>query len=117
MAAARRLELSCWLAGAGLILGLALATAPAATTSARAPASAAPERASVLISQRRCIERILGQAVGKSEESVVEQMNLQCMAPRPPRPSSAAGVLLSCERPVGVRLSPASKRVAGCLGG
>jgi hypothetical protein len=117
-AAARSLERACWLAAALLVLALALATGPAATASARVPTAVAPEKASILILQRRCIDRILGQALGKSEEAVVEQMYQQCMAPRPARSSSTGGiVLLSCERPATVRVSPATKRVAGCLGG
>ncbi len=117
MAAARSLELACWLAAALLILTLALATGPAATASAHVPTAVAPEKASVLMLQRRCIDRILGQALGKSEEAVVEQMNQQCMAPRPSRSSSTGGMVrLSCERPATVRVTPATKRVAGCLG-
>ena len=83
----------------------------------RPPSGIAPEKGSVLILQRRCIDRILGQARNKSEEAVVEQVNRECWVPRLGGPSSAArGKLLSCERPVTVRVTPAVKRVAGCLG-
>jgi hypothetical protein len=117
MAAARSLEVACWLAAALLILALALATGPAATASTDVPTAVAPEKASILMLQRRCIDRILGQALGKSDEAVVEQINQQCMAPRPSRSSSTGGmVLLSCERPATVRVTPATRRVAGCLG-
>ena len=52
-----------------------------------------------------------------SEEAAVEEINRQCWAPRSGGPSPAArGMLLSCERPVSVRVMPAVKRVAGCLG-
>ena len=116
-AAAQSLERTCWLAAAGLILALALASDPVANASARPPSGVAPEKGSVLILQRRCIDRILGQARNKSEEAVVEQVNRECWVPRLGGPSSAArGKLLSCERPVTVRVTPAVKRVAGCLG-
>src|SRR6184192_4469592 len=115
-ASAQSLERTCWLASAGLVLALALASDPVANASAtRPPSGIAPEKVSVLILQRRCIDRILGQARGMSEEAAVEQINRECWVPRLPS-SAARGVLLSCERPVTVRVTPAVKRVAGCLG-
>ena len=52
-----------------------------------------------------------------SEEAAVEQINQECLALRLGGPSPAARVmLLSCERPVTVRMVPAVKRVGGCLG-
>ena len=115
-AAAQGLERTCWLAAAGLALALALAPTAGANASAHPP-GVAPEKVSVLFLQRRCIDRILGQARGMSEEAVVEEINRQCWAPRSGGPSPAArGMLLSCERPVSVRVMPALKRVAGCLG-
>jgi len=117
IAAAQSLERTCWLAAAGLVLVLALAPAPIANASARPSSGVAPEKVSVLFLQRRCIDRILGQARGMSEEAVVEEINRQCWAPRSGGPSPVArGMLLSCERPVSVRVMPAVKRVAGCLG-
>jgi hypothetical protein len=117
MAAARSVELSCCLAAAGLVLALALATAPTAGPSARPPATALPDNVQLLIAQRRCIDRIIGLAKGQPEDVVVGQVNQQCMAQRPSRPASAVGSrLLSCERPFPVRLVPVTKRVAGCLG-
>jgi len=116
-ATAQSLERTCWLAAAGLVLVLALAPAPIANASARPPSSVAPEKVSVLFLQRRCIDRILGHAQGMSEEAAVEEINRQCWAPRSGGPSPAApGMRLSCERPVSVRVMPAVKRVAGCLG-
>ena len=114
-AAAQGLERTCWLAAVGLVLALALAPAPVANASARPPTGVAPAKVSVLILQRRCIDRILGQARDMSEEAAVEQINRECWVPRVPS-SAAPGVLLSCERPVTVRVTPAVKRVAGCLG-
>ncbi len=114
-AAAQGLERTCWLAAVGLVLALALAPAPVANASARPPTGVAPAKVSVLILQRRCIDRILGQARDMSEEAAVEQINRECWVPRVPS-SAARGVLLSCERPVTVRVTPAVKRVAGCLG-
>ena len=114
-AAAASLERTCWLAAAGLVLALALAPAPVANPSARPLSGVAPEKVSVLILQRRCIDRILGQARDMSEEAAVEQINRECWVLRGPSPA-ARGVLLSCERPVTVRVTPASKRIAGCLG-
>jgi len=113
--AAHRLERTCWLAAAGLLLALALAPAPVADASGRPQTGVAPEKASVLILQRRCIDRILGQAPGMSEEAVVVRINRECWARRGPSPA-ARPVLLSCERPATVRVTPAVKRVAGCLG-
>src|SRR2546430_9933470 len=116
-AAAQSLERTCWLAAAGLILALALASDPVANTTARPPSGVAPENVSVLILQRRCIDRILGQARDMSEEAAVEQINRECWVPRLGGPSSTArGMLLSCELPVTVRVTPAFKRVAGCVG-
>jgi len=116
-AAAQSLERTCWLAAVGLVLVLALAPAPIANASARPSSGVAPEKVSVLFLQRRCIDRILGQAPGMSEEAAVEEINRQCWAPRSGGASPAApGMLLSCERPVSVRVMPAVKRVAGCLG-
>ena len=114
-AAAQGLERTCWLAAVGLVLALALAPAPVANASARPPTGVAPAKVSVLILQRRCIDRILGQARDMSEEAAVEQINRECWVPRVPS-SAARGVLLSCERPVTVRVTPGVKRVAGCLG-
>jgi len=115
-AAAQGLERTCWLAGAGLVLALAFAPAPAATASGHPPTVVAPEGVSILL-QRRCIDGILGQARDMSEEAAVEQINQECLAPRLGGPSPAARVmLLSCERPVTVRVVPAVKRVGGCLG-
>src|SRR6266571_2000532 len=116
-AAAQGLERTCCLAAAGLVLVLALAPAPIANASARPPGGVAPEKVSILFLQRGCIDRILGQARGMSEEAAVEQINRQCWAPRSGSPMRAApGMPLSCERPVSVRVMPALKRVAGCLG-
>src|SRR5437870_3289690 len=112
-AAAQSLERTCWLAAAGLVLVLALAPAPIANASARPPTGVAPEKVSVPFLQRGCIDRILGQAPGMSEEAAVEKINRRCGAPRLGSPLPAApGMLLSCERPVGVRVMPALKRVA-----
>ena len=117
-ASAQSLERTCWLAAAGLVLALALASDPVANASAtRPPSGIAPEKVSVLILQRRCIDRILGQARDMSEEAAVEQINRECWVPRLGGPSPAArGMLLSCELPVTVRVTPAFKRVAGCVG-
>jgi len=116
-AAAQSLERTCWLAAAGLVLALAFAPAPAATASAHPSTGVAPERVSILILQRRCIDRILSQARDMSEEAAAEQINQECLAPRLSGPSPAAhAMLLSCERPVMVRGTPAFKRVGGCLG-
>jgi len=72
----------------------------------------------VLIWQRRCIERILSQAINMSEEDVVARINQQCMAPPRSRPASAPRViLLNCEHPISVRFAPVTKPVAGCLRG
>src|SRR2546430_8162979 len=112
-AAAQGLERACWLAAAGLVLALALAPAPVANASSRPPTSVAPGKVSVLILQRRCIDRILEQARDMSEEAAVEQINRDCWITRGPS-SAARMVLLSCERPVTVRVTPAFKRVVGC---
>jgi len=103
------------LAAACMVPALALAPAPVANPSARPPTGVAPPKVRVLILQRRCIDRILGPARDMSEEAAVEQINRECWVPRVPS-SAARGVLLSCERPVTVRVTPAVKRVAGCLG-
>src|SRR5256712_6495655 len=81
-AAALGLERTCWLAAAGLVLALAFAPAPAATASAHPSTGVAPERVSILILQRRCIDRILSQARDMSEEAAAEQINQECLAPR-----------------------------------
>jgi hypothetical protein len=71
-----------------------------------------------LVFQRRCIDRIIGQAVGQSEDVIYEQVNRQCLVPRRGQPSSPAGLrLLSCDRPFPVRLRPVTKLIAGCLSG
>jgi hypothetical protein len=115
-AAATGLQLCCWLAAAAF--ALALATAPSARPSARPPATSVPDNPQILIAQRRCIDRIIGLAKSQPEDVVVRQVNQQCFAQRPTKPSSAGGLrLLSCERPAAVRFTPATKRVAGCLGG
>ena len=117
-AAARSLERSCWLAAAGLVLALAIGTTPGAAASPRPSAAILPEDPNVLILQRRCIDKILSQAVGKSEDDVVGRINQQCLTPPRSRPASAPRlVLLACERPIFVRFAPVTKRVAGCLGG
>jgi hypothetical protein len=114
--AATGLQLCCWLAAAAL--ALALATAPAAGPSARPHASATPDNPHLLIAQRRCIDRIIGLAKGQTEEAIFEQINRLCMALSFSKPSSGAGIrLLSCQRAAAVRFTPATKRVAGCLGG
>src|SRR2546423_15064994 len=71
-AAAQSLERTCWLAAAGLILALALASDPVANASARPPSGIAPEKGGVLILHRRCVDRILGQARIKREEPPAE---------------------------------------------
>jgi hypothetical protein len=99
-------------------LALALATAPAAGPSARPHASATPDNPHLLIAQRRCIDRIIGLAKDQTEEAIFEQINRLCMALSFSKPSSGAGIrLLSCQRAAAVRFTPATKRVAGCLGG
>ena len=113
--AAHRLERSCLLAVAALVAALALGTAPTAAAPAGIAATR-PEDPNVLVFQRRCIDRIIGQAVGQSEDAVVAAINRQCLMPRRGLPAAAAGLRLSCERPFPVRLRPATKRVAGCLG-
>jgi len=71
----------------------------------------------VLILQRRCIDKILSQAVDKTENDVVARINQQCLTPALGRPASAPHLsLLACERRISVRFAPAIKRVAGCLG-
>ena len=70
----------------------------------------------MLVFQRRCIDQIIGQAVGQSEDAVVAQINRQCLARRGQLSSSAGIRLLSCERPNSVRLAPVTKQVAGCVG-
>ena len=115
-AAASGLQLCCWLAAGAF--ALALATAPTTGAAAGRPMATLPDNPHLLILQRRCIDRIIGLAKGKPEHVVVRQINQQCLAPRPSKPSSAAGLrLLSCERPFTVRVTPLAKRVAGCLGG
>jgi hypothetical protein len=117
-AAAQSLERSCWLAAAGLVLSLALGIGPAVGASARPSAAAPPEDPHLLILQRRCIDRILSQAVDKTEDDVISRINQQCMTPPRSRPASAPRlILLACERPVSVRFGPVTKRVAGCLRG
>jgi hypothetical protein len=114
--AAKILEQCCWLAAAGLVLALALPTAPAAA--ARPSGAILPEDPHVLILQRRCIDKILSQAVDKTENDVVARINQQCLTPPRGRPPSAQRlVLLNCERPISVRVAPVTKWVAGCLGG
>src|SRR2546422_7172193 len=93
-AAAQSLERTCWLAAAGLVMALAFAPAPAATASAHPLTGVAPERVSILILQRRCIDRILSQARGMSEEAAVEQINQECLAPPVGAPSPAAHAML-----------------------
>lgn len=117
-AAPQRLERSCWLAAAGLVLSLALGIGRAPAASPRPLAAARPEDPHVLILQRRCIDHILSQAVTMSEDEVVARINQQCMAP-PRRPPASAPrlILLVCERPISVRLTPPTKPVAGCLRG
>jgi hypothetical protein len=115
----RRFELACWLAAA--ILALALMLAPAAGSRAAAhviAAPASPATAHLLLYRPNCIERILAHAAGKTEEAVAAQINLQCTTAGSTEPSSAAGSpLLSCGRPLTVRLTALKTRVAGCLGG
>src|SRR6202165_4315931 len=116
-AAAQRLERSCLLAAAGLVIALTLGAPPTAAAPAGLAAAARPEDPNVLFFQRRCIDRIIGQAVGQSEDAVVAAINRQCLAPRRGQPSSSAGLrLLSCERPNSVRVAPVTKQVAGCVG-
>jgi hypothetical protein len=114
----RGVELACWLAAAVLALALALTTAPHAGASVQAfSTTVRTEDPQLLIFQRRCIESILGRAAGKTEESVADQINQQCMVPRPAKPSVTRLMLLPCDRPFTVRLTPVAKQVAGCLGG
>ena|ERR1700732_2365631 len=116
--AAHRLERSGILAAAALVVALALGTAPTAAAPAGLAAATRPQDPNVLVFQRRCIDRVIGQAVGQgqSEDAAVAAINRQCLLPRRSQPSAAAGLRLSCERPFPVRLRPATKRVAGCLG-
>jgi hypothetical protein len=108
------------LAAAGLVVALALGTAPTAAAPAGLAASTRPEDPNVLVFQRRCIDAVIGQAVGQgqSEDAVVAQINRECLVPRRGQPSSPAGLrLLSCDRPFPVRLRPVTKLIAGCLSG
>lgn len=71
----------------------------------------------MLVFQRRCIDRIIGQAVGQSEDAVVAQINRECLAARRGQPSAPASLrLLSCGRPNSVPLAPVTKHLAGCVG-
>jgi hypothetical protein len=98
-----------------LVLALALPTAPAAA--ARPITAVRPEDPHVLILQRRCIDRILSQAVDKAEDDVISRINQQCMVPRSGKPSTAPGLArLSCEPRYPMRVAPRTKRIAGCLG-
>ena len=119
MPAASGLELACWLAAAVLALALVLAPTPNTEAAAEAnTAMAAPEAPNLVRFRQHCIERILVHAADKSEERVVELIKQLCIAPHPGNLSSATGlVLLSCNRPFGVALTPVAKRVAGCPGG
>ena len=113
----RRFELACWLAAA--VLALALMLAPASGSPAHVITTAAPPPVpQLLLYRQHCIERILVHAADKSEEAVVNQINLECRRPESNQPSSAAGSTpLSCGRAFTVRLAPVARRVAGCLGG
>jgi hypothetical protein len=115
---ARRLELLCWLAAASLVLALALAPARSMNASAGPSLGVPAERVSILILQRKCIDKILSQARDMSEEAAVQQINQQCLAARLAGPSPAArSARLACERPVAVHVTPAFSRVGGCLRG
>jgi hypothetical protein len=115
MAATIGLQLSCLLAAA--VCALALATTAIAAPAARPPATALPENPQVLIAQRRCIDKVIGQARGLPEDVVVRQVNQQCLAQRPSKPMRAGVRLLSCERLFDVRWTPGAKLVTGCLSG
>ena len=97
-------------------MSLALGMGPAAA-SPQPAAVALPESAQVLFLQRRCIDRLLGQASGQSDEAIAEQINQRCMTLGRGRASPPHIVLVACQRPISVPVAPVTRRVAGCLGG
>jgi hypothetical protein len=116
---AARIELSCWIAAAGLAVSLALAPATAAATPIQAATqAAAPVPVSLTIYQQRCTDRIVRRAVGRSEEYVARLINQLCIQPFRARVAplnSHAG--LPCDGRFPGRWTPGAKLVAGCLGG
>ncbi len=114
-AAARAFERSCWLAAAAIVLALALGAPAAAGGPTRLAAGLRPEDPNVLVYQRKCIDRIIGQSAGQGEDAIFQQVNRQCLVPRRGQSSSPAGLrLVACERPFPEQVRPVVKRVAGC---
>src|SRR5439155_21019583 len=79
MSAARRLEVTCWLAAAILAVALVLGNrdAGASAASVRATAAPAPQ---LSLRQSRCIERILSRAGDRTEEQVAARIKADCVA-------------------------------------
>ena len=114
--AARRLELSCWLAAALLAVGLALAPAPGARADAARIAPSAASLAGQQAIYQRCVEKILASVAGSTEEYVAREINQLCIDPLGLKVASAAlRTGPSCRRLLPVRLTPLARPLGGCL--
>jgi len=116
MSAARVLEATCWLTAAILAVALALGSQNAAASPPAIWVAAAAPTPQLRVSEQRCIERILTRAADRSEEEVAARIKQDCFASRRVTLSARFGSQ-PCDRLFSVRLTPAARRVAGCLGG
>jgi hypothetical protein len=110
-----RLEFGCWLAAGILAVGLVtFPTPPVRPAAQTVRALGVPLAADVLAYRQHCIDRVLANDLGDTEEYVVRLINQQCSTRRllATRPGT-----LACGRPLVVRFARAVRLVAGCLPG
>ncbi len=112
---ARGLEFSCWLVAGLLAVALAMFPAPPAGPPAHTlRAIGITHAADLLLYRRHCIDRILANDLGDTEEYLVRQINQQCTTRRRTAARLAGP---ACGRPFTVRFTPIARRVTGCLAG
>jgi len=110
-----RLEFGCWLAAGLLAVVLATSpTPPARPATQTVLALGVPQAPDVLAYRQHCIDRILANDLGDTEEYVVRLINQQCSTRRR---TAALPVSLACGRPFVVRFTLVARRVAACLPG
>ena len=114
-----RLELTSWVAAAGLALALVLAPAPTARTPGQTiTLTALTLPVHLTIYEQHCIERFVTRSAGRSEEYVSGLINRLCIEPFRSKVASADQYAApSCGRPFPLQSTPAAKPFAGCLGG